>query len=92
MMPRENIKGMLYPKALTLKEVSKMERRFIQLYLGTLLFFFNPCNGTSSTTVDGKYLSEIVLILQKLKLGKSVFKNTDTYKDQNVENEQVWLD
>ena len=26
-----------------------------------------------------------------LKLGKSAFKNTDTYKDQNVETEQVWL-
>ena len=30
--------------------------------------------------------------LQLLKLEKSVFKNTDTYKDQNIETEQVWLD
>ena len=27
-----------------------------------------------------------------LKLGKSAFKNTDTYKDRNEETEQVWLD
>ena len=27
-----------------------------------------------------------------IKLEKSVFKNTDTYYDQNVETEQVWLD
>ena len=27
-----------------------------------------------------------------LKLGKSAFKNTDTYKDLNVETKRVWLD
>ena len=27
----------------------------------------------------------------KIKVRKSAFKNTDTYKDQNVETEQVWL-
>ena len=26
-----------------------------------------------------------------LKLGKSAFKNTNTYKDRNIETEQVWL-
>ena len=26
------------------------------------------------------------------KVRKSAFKNTDTYKDRNVETEQVWLD
>ena len=30
--------------------------------------------------------------LGKLKVGKSAFKNTDTYKDRNVETEQLWLD
>ena len=30
--------------------------------------------------------------LTTLMLRKSAFKNTDTYKDQNFETEQVWLD
>ena len=30
--------------------------------------------------------------MYNLKLEKSAFKNTDTYKDPNVETEQVWLD